>query len=298
MNLSKIRYSVSQAKKNVFRNGLMSVASLFTISCCLVILGLFTIMTFNINSFTSQIKDQCEVQLYIEQGTDDNRISQISSEIQTFSNVKEVSFYPREDLYAYALNDVFEGREELIGDYTEEDNPFSDSYKITLKDISKTSETVADLEKLANVSHVETRQDVANIVISVSKTIKNVSIVIMLILLIISVVIISNTVRLTVFNRRKEINIMKYIGATDRFIRTPFVIEGVLIGLFGALLSFVLVSWGYIVLYTEFVQSSFDIVKLVPYINLAPIIALIFVMFGCLIGIIGSTISMRKYLKV
>lgn len=298
MNLNKIRYSVSQAKKNVFRNGLMSVASLFTISCCLVILGLFTIMTFNINSFTSQIKDQCEVQLYIKHGTDDNRISQMAEEISTFSNVKEISFYPREDLYAYALNDVFEGREELIGDYTEEDNPFSDSYKITLKDISKTSETVADLEKLSDVSHVETRQDVANIVISVSKAIKNVSVVIMLILLIISIVIISNTVRLTVFNRRKEINIMKYIGATDRFIRIPFVIEGVLIGLLGAAISFVLVSWGYIVLYSEFTKSSFNIVELVPYINLAPIIAVIFIVFGCLIGIIGSSISMRKYLKV
>ena len=155
-----------------------------------------------------------------------------------------------------------------------------------------------DLEKLSGVSHVETRQDIANVVISASKAIKNISVIIMIILLIISILIISNTVRLTVFNRRKEINIMKYIGATDRFIRIPFIIEGVLIGLFGAMISFSLVTWGYIVLYSEFTKSSFDIVKLLPYINVAPVIAFMFVIFGCLIGIIGSSISMRKYLKV
>ena len=298
MNLSKIRYSVSQAKKNVIRNGLMSVASLFTISCCLLILGLFTILTLNVNSFTEQMKDQCEIQLFINKDTDENRVSQMADEILTFPNVKEVEFYSREDLYYYAMNDVFEGREELIGDYTEEDNPFSDSYKITLQDISKTAQTVDDLQKISDVSHIENKQDVTNIVISASNTVKNLSIVVMLILLLISIVIISNTVRLTVFNRRKEINIMKYIGATDRFIRIPFIIEGVMIGFIGAILSFALISWGYVVIYQKFIQSSFDVVKLIPYVNIAPALGAIFLVFGCLIGIIGSAISMRKYLKV
>ena len=298
MNLSKIRYSVSQAKKNVIRNGLMSVASLFTISCCLLILGLFTILTLNVNSFTEQMKDQCEIQLFINKGTDETRVSQMADEILTFSNVKEVEFYSRKDLYHYAMNDVFEGREELIGDYTEEDNPFSDSYKITLQDISKTGQTVAELEKLTDVSHIENKQDITNIVISASNAVKNLSIIVMLILLLISIVIISNTVRLTVFNRRKEINIMKYIGATDRFIRIPFVIEGVMIGFIGAILSFALISWGYIVIYSKFTQATFDVVELIPYINIAPVLGVIFLVFGCLIGIIGSTISMRKHLKV
>lgn len=298
MNLSKIRYSFSQAKKNVIRNGLMSIASLFTISCCLFILGLFTIITFNVNSFTAQIKDQCEVQLFINLGTEDERVSEIADEILTYPNIKEVVFHPREELYEYAMNDVFEGKEELIGNYTEEDNPFSDSYKITLIDISMTSQTVSQLEKIADVSHIENKQDVTNIVISVSNAVRNLSAVVMLILFMISIVIISNTVRLTVFNRRKEINIMKYIGATDRFIRVPFIIEGIMIGFLGAILSFALISWGYIVIYTKFSQSSFDVFELIPYINIAPLLCVVFIVFGCLIGIIGSSISMRKYLKV
>ena len=298
MNLSKIRYSISQAKKNVIRNGLMSVASLFTISCCLLILGLFTIITLNVNSFTTQIKDQCEVQLFINLGTDDARVSQIADEILTYPNVKEVVFYSREELYEYAMNDVFDGKTELIGDYTEEDNPFSDSYKITLQDISKTAETVSELEKISDVSHIENKQDLTNIVISASNAVKNLSVIVMLILFMISIVIISNTVRLTVFNRRKEINIMKYIGATDRFIRIPFIIEGIMIGFIGAILSFGLISWGYIVVYSKFSQSSFDVVELIPYMNMAPLLCVVFIVFGCMIGIIGSSISMRKYLKV
>lgn len=297
-NLSKVRYSVSQAKKNLIRNGLMSIASLFTITCCLLILGLFTVISINVNSYTEQMKDQCEVQLYMTNGITDERITQIGEEIVAVSNVKAFELYTREELYNYAMNDVFKGREELIGEYTEEDNPFSDSYKITLADISLTEQTVSELSKIADVDHIENKQDMTNIVLTVSNVVKKVSIVIMIILLLVSMVIISNTVRLTVFNRRKEINIMKYIGATDAFIRIPFVIEGVMIGIIGALLSFGMISWGYIALSKMYLNSGFDVVELVSYTQLAPFIGILFVLFGCLIGVIGSAISMNKYLKV
>ena len=298
LSLSKIKYSMSQAKKNVIRNGLMSVASLFTITCCLLILGLFTVISLNVNSFTEQIKDQCEIQLFMNVDISDERISQIGDEILLVDNVKAIEIYTREELFEYAMNDVFEGREDLIGEYTEEDNPFSDSYKITLSDISKTSQTVAALSEISDVSHIENKQDITNIVLAISDAVSKLSIVVMLILLLVSVVIISNTVRLTVFNRRKEINIMKYIGATDRFIRVPFVLEGVMIGFFGALISFGCMSWGYIVLTKAFSKSSFAVVDLVAYSDIAPILVILFVACGCLIGIIGSTISMRKHLKV
>ena len=263
LNPSKLRYSISQAKKNVVRNGLMSVASLFTITCCLLILGLFTTLTLNVNYWTEQVKDQCEIQLYINVGTSEERVTQLGDEILANENVKEISLYTREEMYQYAMNDIFEGKEGLMDTYTDEDNPFSDSYKITLRDITKTKETAEQLAQLADVEHVENKQDVTNIVISVSNAVRHLSIIIMVILLIISVVIISNTVRLTVFNRRKEINIMKYIGATDRFIRTPFVIEGIMIGFFGALISFGLISWGYIAISYVIVHSIYDVFDLV-----------------------------------
>ena len=118
----------------------------------------------------------------------------------------------------------------------------------------------------------------------------------MALLLVIAIVIISNTVKLTVFNRRKEINIMKYIGATDRFIRVPFVMEGVLIGFLGAVVAFVIISWGYIGGLKFVAAYGFNMFDLVPYINIVPVISCLFVGVGCMIGIMGSVISMRKYL--
>lgn len=297
MKLSKFKYSFSEAKKNVSRNGLMSIASLFTIACCLIILGVFAILSLNVNSITDQIKDQCEVQLYINAGTAAERVEAIGSEIRAVDNVKEATLFTKEETLAYAKNDMFEGKEELLDGF-DEDNPFSDSYKIILTDIEKTDETVDALSQIRDVEKVVNKQDVVNIVLSVSDLMKKFSIAVMIVLLIVAIVIISNTVKLTVFNRRKEINIMKYIGATDRFIRVPFVLEGLIIGFLGAVFAFLVVFWGYFALLKYMNGLSFNIFKLVGLWEVAPIVGILFLIFGCLIGVSGSAISMRKYLHV
>lgn len=297
MKLQKFKYSFSEAKKNVVRNGLMSVASLFTIVCCLVILGVFAILSLNVNSITAQIKDQCEVQLYVNTGVSEERVAQIGTEIEQVENIKEVTLFTKEDTLEYAINDMFEGNEGMLEGFAD-DNPFSDSYKIVLTDIEKTGETVAMLEQIADVEKVVNKQDVVNTVLSVSGGIKRFSIVMMIVLLVVAVVIISSTVKLTVFNRRKEINIMKYIGATDRFIRVPFVLEGMIIGFFGAVAAFLVVFWSYFALIKYLSSISFNVFELVGIWEIAPIIAVLFVVFGCLIGVVGSAVSIRKHLQV
>ena len=297
MKFSKIRYAFSEAKKNVLRNGLMSIASLFTIAACLVILGVFAVITMNLNNLTDKIEDQCEVQLYINLGTSEERVDKIKEEIMDIANVKEAQLYTKEQMYEYVKKDMFVGREELL-EGLEDDNPFGDSYRITLESIENTEETVALLEKIPDVEKVVNKQNVINMVLSLSKMIRRFSIGVMLVLLIIAIVIISNTVRLTVFNRRKEINIMKYIGATNRFIKGPFLLEGLIIGFFGAIFAFLLVFWGYYALLQYMNGVSIGNIELIGIWQIAPIIAGLFVVFGCLIGVIGSGISMRKYLHV
>ncbi|HAL62913.1 MAG TPA: ABC transporter permease [Clostridiales bacterium] len=297
MKMSKLRYSFSEAKKNVLRNGLMSIASLFTIASCLVILGVFAIISMNVNSFTNKIEDQCEVQLYINAGTSAERVSQIGEEIKKLENVKEASLFTKEEMLSYAKKDMFGEDAELLTGF-EDDNPFSDSYKIILDKIENTGETVTELEKIADVEKVVNKQDIVNMVLNISKIVKRFSMAIMLVLLVIAIVIISNTVRLTVFNRRKEINIMKYIGATDRFIKGPFLLEGTIIGFFGALLAFLAVFWGYFALLKYVSGLSIGTIELIGIWQISPIIALIFVVFGCIIGVVGSGISMRRYLHV
>ncbi len=297
MKLSKVSYSFSQAKKNMVRNGLMSIASLFTISSCLIILGVFTVVTLNFNYITEQVKDQCEIEVFISLDAPEERISEIGQEILGISNVKSIEYVSKEDALKKAKETYFEGYEELL-DTEDGDDLLPASYKITLKDIAKTGETVAELEKLTNISSVQNRQDVANKVISISDMVRRLSIVVMALLLIVAIVIMANTIKLTVFNRRKEINIMKYIGATDRFIRVPFVLEGIMIGILGAVISFGLISWGYIALNTFFEKAEMPLFEMLSYMQVSPAIGISFLVVGCLIGVSGSAISMRKYLKV
>ncbi len=297
MRLSKVGYSLAQAKKNVIRNGLMTIASLFTITSCLVILGLFTVITLNVNYISDQVKDQCEIQLFMKDDATEERTEAIKAEIDNTPNVKESVLFTKEDMLKFAKEDMFEGKEDLLTGFEGDDNPFSNSYKITLNDIEKTTETVDSLKALDGVDHVENKQDVVNTVVSVSNIVKKLSLFVMALLLIIAIVIIANTVKLTVFNRRKEINIMKYIGATDRFIRIPFILEGMMIGFIGAVIAFGLMSWGYITMLNYVKAYQFNMFELIQYMTVAPIIAALFVVVGCLIGIAGSVFSMRKYLK-
>lgn len=296
--MSRIKYFMGEAKKNIIRNGLMSVASLFTIVSCLVILGLFMIISLNVEVITEQIKDQCEIQVYLDIDTPDERVEAIGNEISSMENVKSVEIYTKEQMLEEVKTTMFKDRENLIESFDDEDNPFSDSYKIVLNDISLASETSLQLEKIENIESVTNKQDLVNSVLSISHNVRGVIVVIMLLLLLVAIVIISNTVRLTVFNRRKEIGIMKYIGATDKFIRVPFVFEGIMVGIAGAVISFILMLGGYAFVLRWLEIKNFSLFTLEGLQPVALWLAVVFLIVGGLIGMLGSMLSMKKYLKV
>ncbi len=296
--MSKIKYFFDQARKNIIRNGLMSVASLFTIVSCLVILGLFMVISMNLSVITDQIKDQCEIQVFLDMGTNDERVSLIQNQIAGMDNIKSVELYTKEQMLEEVKVTMFEGKEELIQNFTGEDNPFSDSFKIVLDDINFSGETAEAIQQIENVESVTNKQNVVNTVVSLSRTLRNFTIVLMALLLLVAIVIISNTVRLTVFNRRKEIGIMKYIGATDRFIRIPFIFEGVVIGFIGAVISFLFMLIGYSLLLAYLENIGFQLFTLVEINSISLWMALVFLLAGCLIGMTGSMVSIKKHLRV
>ena len=296
--MSKIKYFFDQARKNIIRNGLMSVASLFTIVSCLVILGLFMVISMNLGVITDQIKDQCEIQVFLDMGTNDERVSLIQNQIAGMDNIKSVELYTKEQMLEEVKVTMFDGKEELIANFTGEDNPFSDSFKIVLNDINFSGETAEEIAKIENVESVTNKQNVVNSVVTLSRNIRNFTIVLMALLLLVAIVIISNTVRLTVFNRRKEIGIMKYIGATDRFIRIPFIFEGVVIGFAGAVISFLLMLFGYSMLLAYLNNIGFQLFTLVEVKTVSLWMAIVFLLAGCLIGMTGSMVSIKKHLRV
>lgn len=296
--MSRTKYFFNQAKKNIIRNGLMSVASLFTIICSLVILGIFLIISLNVGTITNQIKDQCEIQMFLFEDTSAERVEQIGNEVRAVENVKSAELYTKAQMLEEVKATMFEGREDLIESFGADDNPFSDSYKIVLTDISNASDTAEKLAGIDGVESVQNKQDIVNMVISVSKNVQHASVVIMVLLLTVAIIIIANTVQLTVHNRRKEINIMKYIGATDRFIRIPFLFEGVIIGIAGALISLLLMAGCYSLLIKYMEVNSFELFTLVNVKTVTVSLGVIFVLVGGSIGMLGSMISMKKYLNV
>ena len=184
---------------------------------------------------------------------------------------------------------------ESILDGLEQDNPFRDSFKVTLTDLNATQAVYDQVNAIEGVANITAFQEVAGILTNVTRTVKNVSFWVVIILCIIAAFIISNTIKLSVFARRKEINIMKYIGATDWFIRWPFVIEGILIGLYGAIISFVLIWIVYDRIYASIQIGYFE---LLPFSAIMWVIIGAFVAVGTVIGAVGSIISIRKHLKV
>lgn len=298
MRLSDFRYFISQAFRSVARNGLMSVTSIFTVLCCMIILGLFLVVSINVNYIADQIQEQCEIQVFMDEDMTDVQLGQAKRQIEAIANVYMAEPFTKEDTLKYVIDML--GDEVDIMDGYEKDNPFRDSFKISLVDLAQSAATIAELEKVSGVSEVSNNQSMMDTVLSVTNMVKNLSFWIMLLLGIVSVFIIANTIKLAVFARRKEIGVMKFVGATNWFIRWPFVFEGIIIGITGALIAFGLISWGYAGALGWLSSADFrmDMFEFKTYSDIWWMLLCSFIGIGAVIGASGSALSIRKHLDV
>ena len=208
-------------------------------------------------------------------------------------SVEKTEKYTKEQIFEEMRTKLKEKADILAG--LEHDNPFRNSYKITLSDLSQTKEVVKALEKIEEIVNITDFQESATIIVKVVDTIKMASLWLMAILLIISGFIVSNSVKISVFARRREINIMKYVGATDWFIRWPFVIEGVIIGIYAAIICFAIMWLAYLGVSSNTTIATFT---LLPFSAVWKSLAISFIIVGVVIGSLGSIFSIRKHLKV
>lgn len=298
MPIRMFRRFTREAFDNIFKNSLMSIASLFIITACLFVFGVFLIVTVNINSFSSQVADQCQIQVYItKEATEGGMIQSISNSIRGIEGVSNLTFEKGEETFAKFKAGLSE--EELVSYSGLPDDIIDDSFKVTLKDISQTQVKAEEISKINGVSRVENRQDMINIVYSLTDAVRHISVWIIIIFMFISVFIISNTIKLALHSRRKEINIMKYVGATDAFIRWPFMIEGMIVGFAGAVVAFFIVQSCYAAgMAALSVIPAGAIVALREFGDIWHMILIPFIAVGVLIGALGSALSIRKYLQV
>lgn len=288
-------YFMKSALTGMKRNGEMTVTAIITVTSCLLLFGVFMLFSINVNYIGEQIKNQCQIQAYINFEATSEEEQAVVAAVQSLDNVSECTFVSKSD--AMAEYRAYLGVDAAALDGLEGEEILRSSVKVNMTDLEQAQTLAAQIAQIPNVATVKNRQDIVSRVISVTNVIKNGSLIAMLILLVVAIFIISNTIKLSVVARRDEVHIMKYVGATAGFIRRPFVLEGILTGIIGGLISLALVGAGYNAA-VNFMSDFLDIFKLIPFVEMLPVIAGTTIIFGVIMGAIGSSLALIKHLKV
>ncbi|MBE3593073.1 MAG: ABC transporter permease [Thermoanaerobacter sp.] len=295
MLFRNLKYFLKEGFSNLSRNRLMTIASITSVMAAMLILGLFLVIILNVNSLTNQVESQLELKAFLKDNISEQEVSQIGNEIKAIPGVTSVVFESKEEALQKFKQQL--GDKSYLAEGLEEDNPLPQSYIVKVKDAGLMKDISNEIKQINGVDKVSYGQDVVDKLLGIIKIVRIVGLSIILILFIISIVIISNTIKLGVFARRREINIMKYIGATDWFIRWPFLIEGVVLGLVGALLSVALLVliYGYML---DIINNKLIVFQLLPLEKIVGDILLYFSLIGAIIGALGSGFSIKRFLNV
>ncbi len=291
MQLSGLSYLIKEGFKNVKANRIMSIASVCVLVSCLVLTGSAVLFSMNVSSLVDKVGDSNETTVYIDDNVSKVEAAYIGREIKKISNIASAEFYSKKD----AINEYKDKLGEEVFDNLKDDNPLPDAYKISMKDLSKYKQTIDKIMKIKGVDTISNRSDIAEKLTELDNLVKTLSTWIILALAVISLFIISNTIRATMHNRRFEISIMKSVGATDAFVRIPFIVEGMVLGFIGAVISTI----SLIFLYDGIMNIASNLIpfKAIPIFDVIWYIALVFIATGIIIGALSGFISIRKYLK-
>ena len=301
MNPKKISYIFKQAFKSMWRNRMMGFASIGSVTAVLVILGFVLVIVLNVNNMAMVAKETFDqIAVYILEGVEEEQIEELGKSFRKIDGVMGVAYQTKD----YALEKV---REDWGDDaYLLQDlrnNPFPNTYIVQLSDVSKSDEVIAELQTFEGVERVRYYQDAVNSLIKISDFVKRLGAAIILILLLISIFIISNTLKITVLNRQREIELMQYIGATNGYVRGPFMIEGIMLGLIGSLVAILIIMLGYNYSIDYLAGRYIALISgmsgyLVGVEMVLNDLIIIFMTIGIGIGILGSLVSLKKFLSI
>ncbi len=301
--LNSFFYLVKQGFKNLWNNRLMSLASVGVLVSCMLLIGAAALLSINVSSVVDALEDQSEAIVYLEDGTNDSRIEEIRKEIINTGKISTVEFISKEDAL-YSMMESMGDDGILFEAYSKGDeNNLPDSFRITFDDVSDLSVTLSRIEQIEGVYSISALTEVATVITGIKRMVYAGGTIIIGLLVAVSLMIIGNTIKITVFSRRREINIMKYVGATNGFIRLPFVVEGMSLGVLSGGISYGLIYFGYdyLVKWVGAQNSEwFNIIisELVPFSSISKELLLGFIAGGALIGIFGCIAFIGKHLKV
>ncbi len=297
MRFNVISYLIKEGISNLFKNKKSTISSLMIMCATMLIFGLFFVIGENINAFVENVAEAQEIRVNLKTDATDKEIEEVGNEILSIEGVRNAEYVSKEEAIKY-MEDLLGS--EAVAEYKER-NIFPVAYNVTLTDLNLNDDVQAAINEIPQVDNIVSSNQVIAQIVRLAKGVKYVTAGILVLLVIISVSIIVNTIKLTVHARRKEISIMKYVGATNSFIRWPFLVEGVIIGVIAGLLSVGIVGLAYTGIAnqlsgTEFLETVHW--KLLDFKDMFNLILTVYLVLGIGIGVIGSRISMRKYLEV
>ncbi len=288
--------SIRDALKSVVRNFSLSFASIMCTTITLILVAVAVVAAANVNNATKLIEDELTIVTYLKRDVTEEQIDNIKSEISSYKNVEEVTFKSKDEwkLEMSEYDDSFK----TVLDYLDE-NPLMDSFVLKVNDVKKLSETSEYIKAINGVDTVKYGEGMVEQVISVFDIVQKIVVVVVIALVVVTSFLISNTIKLTIFSRRNEIEIMRLVGASNITIKLPFLFEGFIIGLIGSIIPVCITIYGYVILYSrmhgKLLSNMIMLIKPYPFVFW---VSLIVIAIGALVGMYGSIKAVRKYLKV
>ena len=288
--------SIRDALKSVVRNFSLSFASIMCTTITLILVAVAVVAAANVNNATKLIEDELTIVTYLKKDVTEEQIDNIKSEISSYKNVEEVTFKSKDEwkLEMSEYDDSFK----TVLDYLDE-NPLMDSFVLKVNDVKKLSETSEYIKAINGVDTVKYGEGMVEQVISIFDIVQKIVVVVVIALVVVTSFLISNTIKLTIFSRRNEIEIMRLVGASNITIKLPFLFEGFIIGLIGSIIPVCITIYGYVILYSrmhgKLLSNMIMLIKPYPFVFW---VSLIVIAIGALVGMYGSIKAVRKYLKV
>ncbi|MCE5220540.1 MAG: permease-like cell division protein FtsX [Clostridium sp.] len=297
MNVNTFKFYIIDALKSLKRNRTISLASVITVTATLFIMGVFILLMQNINIGMSNVESQVQIQVFLNDNITNKDQENIDQKLSNISGIKSVKFENKSEALEKFNKQVSENNSSLLNNYDSSNNPLPNSYIIELESPDIYQQVISSMENMPGIESIGNDQEFANKIISISKNVKWIGISLFILMVSVSIFLISNTIKLTIYSRRREIGIMKFVGATDWFIRWPLIIEGAIIGLFGAVCSNILVYYFYKLIFIK-INENLLLINLLSPSYITQTLQWQFILIGILIGSVGSSWSLIKFLKV
>ncbi len=291
---------IRDAFKSVFRNFSLSLASISCITITLIIVAISIILSYNVTNFTKEIEKDLTIVAFVETDATEDDVENIRNELEKISNInqKEIKYESKK-----AVKEAMQGESEIfnsvMSEWNDDDNPLKDTFQIKVKDVEKITETAKKIEKIEKISVVRYGEGIVDKLINAFNYIQTITYGAVVALILVTIFLIINTIKLTIYSRKREISIMRLVGASNFTIKFPFVIEGMVLGLLGSIIPVLIIIFGYPYLFK--ITDGYVFTPLVDLISPNPFIYQIsgmIVIIGIIVGMIGSSSAVRKYLKV